>query len=144
MSRYDIDRWMDNCASMSREDIEDAAYEAVKVLYYGYAKTVNNDLASDLLYTTAAVTILNSGCSELTTKVYNLLSSAFGVRLSQNEFLNSLIKHDTDSKRQAMLKAMQSFNQKEHEALVTFACAIFTCDGQITRGEREFMYGFFE
>jgi len=143
MSRYDIDRWLDDCANMSREEIEDAAYEAVKVLYYAYRKTVGDDLASDLLYTTAAVTILNSGSNELTKKVYNLLSSAFGVRLSQNEFLDSLIKHNTDSKRQAMVKAMKSFNQKEYEALVTFACAIYTCDGQITRGEREFMYGFF-
>ena len=140
MSRYEIDKWLEQCTRYSFEEIEDAAYGAVKKLYYGYRKTVGDDLASDLLYTTAAIIILNSGTNSLSQKAYRLLSSAFGVRLSYDEFTRSLDKHNTESKREYLNRAINNLNNEEQDSFIIFASTIYACDGEITRGEREFIY----
>ena len=80
----------------------------------------------------------------ITEKVYKLLAGAFGVRLNYDDFTEALDRHNTDSKRQYLSKALRNLNTDEQEAFIALACSIFTCDGEVTQGEKEFMYGFFD
>ena len=125
--------------NLSRGERIDEAYNLSGTLYYAFKRSVGDDLASDLLYTTSAIFLKCSNEHTVSESVYDFLASVFGVRLSYDQVLDSMNRHYTDYKVELFQKALRNFNQDEYTALCLFGCLIYACDGRVTEAERDFL-----
>ena len=141
-NRQFIDDLINEALSLSRSERNDEGYQLTGKLYYAFKKSVDDNTASDLLYTTAGVFLKASNEHQVSESVYDFLASAFGVNLSYDQFLDSMNRHLTEYKYDLFRNAIDRFSDEEYHALCLFGCLIYVCDGYVTSAERELLYSF--